>query len=147
MRKTFEREINLPAKALFHIIFGDRSAVFQSLYKRRGINIVQHPWNPDRKFRYEVSRGVVLDVQTIEKQDEHICYVISDVRVPWHLPYSDSFTMDMRIAITHIAKTKCKLTVWTNLQWRQDPFWKGRNIFIHKPIRTKRLIVLFRSNG
>lgn len=34
-KMALEREFDIPAKALFHIMFGDKSVVFQRLYQER----------------------------------------------------------------------------------------------------------------
>lgn len=34
-KMSLEREFDLPAKALFHVMFGDKSVVFQRLYQGR----------------------------------------------------------------------------------------------------------------
>lgn len=54
-----EKDFDLSAKALFHLVFGDRSIVFQTLYlERRAQDIVQNPWVPaegESKFQREFS--------------------------------------------------------------------------------------------
>jgi hypothetical protein len=54
-RLSVEKIFELSAKALFHLMFGDRSGVFQTLYlERRAQDIIQDPWIPlqsDGKFR------------------------------------------------------------------------------------------------
>ncbi|KAI5853565.1 hypothetical protein BZA05DRAFT_33082 [Tricharina praecox] len=142
-RRSLEREFEIPPKALFHVLFGDKSTVFQMMYaQRRAQPIQQSPWKEldkgkaRRQFAYHATfldtfgrnrRADVVDHQTIEKQDEHICYVVTDVKTPWHLPHRMNFIMVSKIVITHVTASKSKLTVWTRVDWFKDPMF-SKNI-------------------
>ncbi|KAF2502789.1 hypothetical protein BU16DRAFT_475189 [Lophium mytilinum] len=132
-----EKELPISSKSLFHILFGDKSTIFQMLYRDRWAErIVQSPWVQldaglqRRDFEYEVALGdkagsaqamVVNDYQIIEVYNDHLCYCVADRKTPWHLPLSDHFTLVSRIVITHVAKSRCKLAVYTKVDWSWTP--------------------------
>lgn len=92
-----------------------------------------------------ISKRSVVDYQTIEMQDDHLyahptiilgrvkrlirfqrCYVITDRKTPWHLPYRERFMLVTKVIITHVGKSKCKLAIWTTVEWSNQPtFSKG----------------------
>lgn len=125
---------SVSAKALYHIMFGDLSVLSQLLYReRRATNARQYPWTPldndrwTRKFEYEVSNSdtdsstTMSDTQTVDIANDHLCYVVTDVKTPWHLPHSDNFSLIAKVVITHVAKSKCLLRIFTSVEWRQYP--------------------------
>jgi hypothetical protein len=130
-----EKEYDISAKGLFHILFGDKSAVFQLLYRERWARrVVQGPWvlNDNglqrRDFEYEVALPkkpdaamVINDYQVIEAFNDHLCYIVADRKVPWYLPGSDRFTLLNKIVITHVSKARCKLAIHTKVDWLKDP--------------------------
>lgn len=141
-RKVVERQFDVSPKALFHVLFGDKSAVFQLLYhERRAQRIAQGPWvaqeggNMRRDFEFQIDyfdvfhrarQANVVDYQIIEAMNDHICYVVSDLKTPWHLPHHKDFMLVSKIVITHVAKSKCKLSVYTKVDWSKTPtFSKG----------------------
>lgn len=141
-RKAVERTFDISSKALFHVMFGDKSAVFQLLYhERRAQRIAQGPWVPiegshmRRDFQYQIDysgplgrsrQANIVDYQIIEVLNEHICYVIADYKTPWHLPHFKDFMLVSKIVITHVAKSKCKLAIFTKVDWTKAPtFSKG----------------------
>ncbi|KAF2199975.1 hypothetical protein GQ43DRAFT_397459 [Delitschia confertaspora ATCC 74209] len=128
-----EKEYDVSAKALFHILFGDKSAVFQMLYRERWAQrVIQGPWvqneggNQRRDFEYEVAQSgaeaiVINDYQIIEVLNDHLCYVIADRKTPWYLPFSHGFTLVSKIVITHVTKARCKLAIYTKIDWTKPP--------------------------
>jgi hypothetical protein len=141
-RKVVEKEFEISPKALFHVMFGDKSAVFQLLYHdRRAQRIAQGPWLPlekghmRRDFEFQIDyfdvfhrarQANVTDYQVIDVMNDHICYVITDMKTPWHLPHYKDFMLVSKIVITHVAKSKCKLAVYTKVDWTKAPtFSKG----------------------
>lgn len=132
-RKVVEREFEISPKALFHVMFGDKSAVFQLLYnERRAQRISQGPWTPvegghmRRDFEFQIDyldifgrslQANVVDSQIIDVMNDHICYVITDRKTPWHLPHHKDFMLVSKIVITHVAKSKCKLAIYTKIEW------------------------------
>ncbi|KAI9699605.1 MAG: SNF1-interacting protein [Bogoriella megaspora] len=127
-----EKIFDVSAKALFHTMFGDKSAVFQMLYKERWANrIIQSPWTQSstphfrRSFTYETlpsspAPSQIIDYQLIDVLNDHLCYVVTDKKTPWHLPHSAQFLLHSKIIITHVAKAKCKLAIFTRSDW-SDP--------------------------
>jgi hypothetical protein len=131
-----EKEFDISAKGLFHILFGDKSAVFQMLYRERWAQrVVQGPWvtkdqgTQRRDFEYEVSPPeksdaaaiVINDYQVIEVLNDHLCYIVADRKVPWYLPGSDRFVLLSKIVITHVSKARCKLAIFAKVDWSRNP--------------------------
>jgi hypothetical protein len=129
-----EKEYEISAKGLFHILFGDKSAVFQMLYRERlAQRVVQGPWtkidqnHQRRDFEYEVvqpgNAGAVIinDYQVIEVLNDHLCYVVADRKTPWYLPGHDRFILLSKIVVTHVSKSRCKLAIHTKVDWAQNP--------------------------
>ncbi|RMZ84330.1 hypothetical protein DV738_g526, partial [Chaetothyriales sp. CBS 135597] len=132
-----EREFDVSPKALFHVMFGDKAALWQLLqYKRGGRNVNQGPWmnlgeaRLRRDFEFVVAttnvagrtRTVeVRDYQTADVLSEHLCYVVTDKRTPWYLPMQQSHRLVSKIVITHVAKRKCKLAVFVKVEWLRTP--------------------------
>lgn len=52
--------------------------------------------------------------------DEHLCYVVTDKKTPWHLPHHENFKLITKIVITHLAKSKSRLTIWTKVEWSRS---------------------------
>ena len=141
-RKVIERQFQISPKALFHVMFGDKSAVFQLLYhERRAKKIAQGPWVTvegsamRREFKFQIDffdifrraqQANVVDYQVIDVMNDHVCYVITDFKTPWHLPHHKDFMLVSKIVITHVAKSKCKLAIYTKVDWSRVPkFSKG----------------------
>ncbi|KAF2160502.1 hypothetical protein M409DRAFT_70459 [Zasmidium cellare ATCC 36951] len=130
MQAGISRDFNVSAKALFHVMFGDKSAVFQLLYCNRWADkIVQTPWTKtegghwSRKFSSQDHRTPMADTQAIDIYNDHLCYVVTNEKYPWRLPYATSFTLLTKYVITHSAKSRCKLAIFQNLVWRKPgPF-------------------------
>lgn len=136
-RKVIERQYEISPKALFHVMFGDKSAVFQLLYhERRAQRIAQGPWisidhgHMRRDFHFQIDyldlfkrsrQANVVDYQVIDVINDHVCYVVTDLKTPWHLPHHKDFMLVSKIVITHVAKSKCKLAVYTRVEWSKTP--------------------------
>ena len=98
-RKAVERQFDISPKALFHVMFGDKSAVFQLLYhERRAQRIAQGPWvqldqgHMRRDFHFQIDyidmlrrhrQANVIDYQVIDVLNDHLCYVVTDMKTPW----------------------------------------------------------------
>ncbi|CAK4033919.1 Hypothetical predicted protein [Lecanosticta acicola] len=128
MQASVSREFNVSAKALFHVMFGDKSAVFQLLYANRWADkIVQTPWTKSdtghwaRKFTSRNEQTPMADTQTIDIFNDHLCYVVTNGKYPWRLPYSNSFSLTTKFVITHSAKSRCKLAIFQSLSWTKTP--------------------------
>ncbi|KAB8068321.1 hypothetical protein BDV29DRAFT_71783 [Aspergillus leporis] len=133
-----EKVFDLSPKAIFHILFGDKSAVWQLLlHQRRARDIKQGPWTRNesnhlkRDYKYQIETTNILghtqgqaisDYQMIDVLNDHLCYVITDKRTPWHLPFKRSFRLVSKIVITFAAKGKCKLAVYTKVEWLWFPY-------------------------
>ena len=141
-RKVIERQFDISTKSLFHVMFGDKSVVFQLLYhERRAQRILQGPWvsleggHMRRDFEFQIDyfdvlrrarQANVVDYQVIDIMNDHVCYVITDYKTPWHLPHYKDFMLISKIVITFISKSKCKLAIYTEVEWSKAPtFSKG----------------------
>tara|TARA_R110002060_G_scaffold53608_1_gene64253 strand:+ start:115 stop:1092 length:978 start_codon:yes stop_codon:yes gene_type:complete len=141
-RKAIEKQFDISPKALFHVVFGDKSAIFQLLYNdKRAQRIAQGPWVPieenqlRRDFQFQIDyldifrrarQANIVDYQIIEVMNDHVCYVVTDFKTPWHLPHHKDFMLVSKIVITHVAKSKSKLAIYTKVDWSKAPtFSKG----------------------
>ena len=136
-KSVAERHFEISAKACFHVLFGDKSFIFPKLYfERRAKEIAQGPWELQdhgrmkRQFRFKVDYvdmlgrkrpGDVTDTQTIDIFSDHITYVVTHIKTPWHLPHSQAFKLVTKVVITHVAKSKCKLAIYTKADWSEAP--------------------------
>ncbi|KAM5441243.1 SNF1-interacting protein [Microsporum ferrugineum] len=133
-----EQYVNMSPKALFLVLFGDNSPVWQlSQHQRRAQNIKQGPWVtlPSSHLRREMAYQIrmvdtfgrshladVCDYQIIDVFNDHLCYVVTDKRTPWHLPFKRQFRLVSKAVITHVSKSKCKLAVFTKVEWILQPY-------------------------
>ncbi|KAJ5616012.1 hypothetical protein N7537_001126 [Penicillium hordei] len=133
-----EKILDISPKALFHILFGDKSAVWQLLlHERQARDIKQGPWvstelrHLRRDFHYNIgttdilgrTRGnAISDYQIIDVLNDHLCYVITDKKTPWHLPFRRSFRLVSKVVITFQAKSKSKLAIYTKVEWLWSPY-------------------------
>ncbi|ODA82828.1 hypothetical protein RJ55_01337 [Drechmeria coniospora] len=128
-----DRHFEISAKACFHVLFGDKSFVFPKLYfEHRAQQIAQGPWilvdegKMQRDFQFKVNHvdlfgrsksASINDFQTIDVYNDHVTYVVTHIKTAWHLPHSSSFKLVMKVVITHVAKSKCKLAVYIKIDW------------------------------
>ncbi|GAB1216890.1 hypothetical protein ATERTT37_006109 [Aspergillus terreus] len=104
-----EKVFDVSPKAIFHILFGDKSAVWQLLLYQR-------------KAKGRTEGKAISDYQMIDVLNDHLCYVITDKRTPWHLPFKRSFRLVSKIVITFVAKGRSKLAVYTKVEWLSTPY-------------------------
>ena len=131
MQTSVTREFNVSAKALFHVMFGDKSAVFQLLYCNRWADkTVQSPWTKTgegttghwtRRFASQDHATPMSDSQTIDIFNDHLCYVVTNNKRPWRLPYADRFQLVTKLVITHSSKSRCKLAIFQHINWTVPP--------------------------
>ncbi|KAI1113213.1 PH domain-containing protein [Nemania sp. NC0429] len=135
--RVAERTFEISAKACFHVLFGDKSFIFPKLYfERRAQQIAQGPWklndagNMQRNFHFTViynnrlgrsREEEISDHQVIEVFSDHVTYVVTHEKTPWHLPHAQGFKLVTKIVITHVAKSKCKLAIFTKVVWSKAP--------------------------
>ena len=136
-RAVVERDFDISPKALFHVLFGDKSAVWQLLYhERQAQRIKQTAWiQPEqghlrREFEYQIQysdvfwrshQATVVDYQMIDVSNDHLCYVVTDRKTAWYLPSNQKFLLLSKIVVTHVAKSKCKLAIYTKVDWSKRP--------------------------
>lgn len=133
-----EKEFDVSPKALFHVMFGDRSAIWQLLqHEKHARNLKQGPWADlgegrlRREFEYEVTassifgkeyNSEVVDYQVVDVNSDHLCYVVTDKATPWHLPFPDTYRLISKVVITHVAKSKSKLAIFVKVDWLSEPW-------------------------
>jgi hypothetical protein len=133
-----EKLFDLSPKALFHLLFGDKSAVWQLLqHERQAEHLKQGPWismgegRLRRDFDFIVptsdvlgraQRAEVRDYQVVDVNNDHLCYVVTDKRTAWHLPFRRNYRLVSKVVITHVAKGKCKLAIFTKVEWLKKPW-------------------------
>lgn len=47
---------------------------------------------------------------------------MTDKRTPWHLPFRRNYRLVSKVVITYVAKSKCKLAIYTKVEWLWSPF-------------------------
>jgi hypothetical protein len=136
-----EKHFDVSPKALFHLLFGDKSAVWQLLqHERRAEHLKQGPWismgegRLRRDFDFNVPTSDVLgrtqlaevrDYQVVDVNSDHLCYVVTDKRTAWDLPFRRNYRLVSKVVITHVAKGKCKLAIFTKVEWLKKPWIFG----------------------
>ena len=128
MQASISRDFIVGAKALFHVMFGDKSAVFQLLHCNRWADkIVRTPWvkrddgHWTRTFASEGAQTPMAVTQTVEIFNDHLCYVVTESKYTWRLPCSSRFLLSTKFVITHSAKSRCKLAVFQKVIWQKRP--------------------------
>ena len=79
--------------------------------------------------------AIVVDHQLMDNVTEHLLYCISDRKTPWHLPYRKDFTLLSKIVITHVAKSKSKLAIYTKIEWQRAILPIFRNMITQAALR------------
>jgi len=136
-----EKLFDVSPKALFHLLFGDKSAVWQLLqHERRAERLKQGPWinmgeaRLRRDFDFIIPTTDILgraqlaevrDYQVVDVNNDHLCYVVTDKRTAWHLPFRRNYRLVSKVVITHVAKGKCKLAIFTKVEWLKKPWVVG----------------------
>ena len=153
-----EKKYDVSAKALLHAIFGDKSAVCPTIYQQRGSEaITQHPWVKQddqgrfkRRFDYQIQfsdvfgrpqKVSVIDIQSIDVTSDHLCYMVTETKVPWHLPRPKDFTLVTKVVVTHEAKSKSKLSIFTKVDWLRNP-WVGKSMIERRAVDDMELDAL-----
>lgn len=142
-----EKLFEVSPKALFHVLFGDKSAVWQLLqHERRAEHLKQGPWinlgegRLRRDFDFVVPTSDVLgrpqhaevrDYQVVDVNEDHLCYVVTDKRTAWHLPFRRNYRLVSKVVITHVSKGKCKLAIFTKVDWIRKPWLASSMIEQH----------------
>ncbi len=105
------------------------------------IGLVQGPWSQAsqehhrREVRYEIQNSKrqfeVADYQVIDVMNDHLCYVITERKTAWFLPWSNYFTVVLKIVITHVAKSQSKLSIYSRNDWSTVPVVGRSRLFQH----------------
>lgn len=66
------------------------------------------------------------DHQIVDVLNDHLCYVISYVKYPWHLPRPESFRLRSKVVVTHVSKFQCRLAIYVRVDWfGSSRPWRG----------------------
>jgi VAD1 Analog of StAR-related lipid transfer domain len=88
-----------------------------------------------REITYEIQNSKrhfeVADYQVIDVINDHLCYVITERKTAWFLPKSNYFTLVLKVVITHVAKSQCKLTIFCRVEWYKNPLF-GKRLIDHQ---------------
>ncbi|KAI4150737.1 MAG: hypothetical protein LQ341_001039 [Variospora aurantia] len=115
-RPVVDKIFDVSSKALFHVLFGDRSAIWQLLYhERRAQRIKQGSWIQHEQRR--LRSATIIDYQMVDVLNDHLCYVVTDRKTAWHLPQNKHFSLLSKIVVTHHAKSKCRLAIYSKVDW------------------------------
>lgn len=135
-QKVVDREFLCPPKALFHIMFGQKSRMFKDIYSRfhRVVSSHRTRWmlNPDKTLQrlitYDLKLRSLLEtgtfasrnLQVIERIDENVCYVVHNSRNPWEISHVSSFYQSMRFVITANETGGSRLCIWDDLVYTEN---------------------------
>lgn len=139
---SLEHEFDIPAKALFHIMFGENSPVFtyqvSGLIKRVGIELL--PWKlieskrlereiifdiVDSKMNLDIDKEGAMFTQRLEKMENNQCYIVYERRAIWKLPQGGSFYTTFRYVIIKTTNNGCKLSIWSSVEWLRSTIFKN----------------------
>lgn len=81
-----------------------------------------------------VKQITIADYQMIDVLNDHLCYVVTDRKIPWHLPYHRDFMLVTKVVITHLAKSKCKLAIYTKVEWSKPRTYAQSTIISLPPL-------------
>lgn len=139
---SMETEFDIPAKALFHIMFGETSPVFRypesGAVTREAIQL--NPWKlinsqrMERDIQYNIvessvapdnEKENVLTVQRLEKLEDNSCYIVYERRAIWQLAQSGSFYTTYRYVISRLTRNSCNLSIWSSVEWLKPSIFKS----------------------
>lgn len=138
-----ELVFDIPAKAMFHLMFGENSPVFK--YSENGTlvrsNIEITPWrlvnshmvereisfntSDSKKTLFDNNNDPIMYLQRIERMDNNWCYVVFQRHAIVKFPQGDNFYTTHRFVITKMTKSSCKLSIWSNIEWLKSSFFKN----------------------
>lgn len=61
--------------------------------------------------------NTISDYQVIDVFNDHLCYVVTDKRTAWHLPFRRSFMLVSKVVITFVSKSRSKLAMYSKVEW------------------------------
>lgn len=147
-----EHIFDIPAKALFHLMFGEKSSVFK--YTNAGSlerkNIEIKPWmlvdsqRIEREIHFKISEKhsgydngleTIMFFQRVEKIDNNNCYIVFERQTIVQLPQGDNFLTTHRFVITRVDKNSSKLSIWSGIDWINATIMKG----VTEPMVLKRM--------
>lgn len=158
-----ETEFDIPAKALFHIMFGETSPVFKysdsASIKRDNIKLTTwkliNSQRMEREIHYTIKEASVITdndkdnmmyVQRLEKLADNACYIIYERRAICKLPQGGVFYTAYRYVITRQTRNSCKLSIWSSVEWIKSSIFKPMSEpFLNKILRQEARIITQRA--
>lgn len=158
-----ERDFDIPAKALFHIMFGETSPVFR--YSNTGsvtrTEIELSAWKlinshrMEREIYYNIKDSdnlfnsdtdKVMNLQRLEQINDNYCYIVYERHAVVQLPQGLSFYTTHRYVITKLTRNSCKLSIWSSVEWIKSSILKNMTEpYVLTKIRTDAKIIVQRS--
>lgn len=71
-------------------------------------------------------------VQRIDVQNDHLCYVVTEIKTPRHLPMASSLQVVSKYVITHSAKSQCRFAIFHKLRWLNTPYFAHARRLVEK---------------
>lgn len=137
---SMEHEFDIPAKALFHVMFGENSDLF--FYKNSVLitrdDIIVTPWKlvgsarMEREIDYHIVSTVgfsgklqdrVMNTQRVERMNDR-AYIVYERRALWTLSQASFYTTS-RYVILKTSKNACRLSIWNSIEWVRSSFIKN----------------------
>lgn len=155
-----EATFDIPAKALFHVMFGENSDVF--LYSNSGLinrdNFEVTPWKligssrMEREIHHHITSTTsfsgeiqdrVMNLQRVERMNDR-CYIVFERRAIWTLPQA-SFYTTKKYVIVKTSKSACKLSIWSSVEWLRSSIIKNMTEpYILSKLKAEAKIIIHR---
>lgn len=156
-----ESDFDIPAKALFHVMFGENSDVF--LYNYSGLinrdNFEVTPWKlvgssrMEREIYHHIAstnsfsgeiQDRVMNIQRVERMNDR-CYIVYERRAIWTLPQA-SFYTTKRYVILKTSKNSCKLSIWSSVEWLRSSIIKNMTEpYLLSKLKAEAKIIIHRA--
>lgn len=158
---SVESSFDIPAKALFHIMFGELSDVFffpdTTLVLRDEFEVT--PWKVtgstsrlEREIHYHITdKGTfsgeisdrVMTLQRVERMNDR-CYIVYERGALWTLPQSSFYTTS-RYVIFRTGKNTSQLCIYNGVEWIKSTVIKNMaEPFILSKLKAEAKIILHR---
>ncbi|KAJ3227515.1 SNF1-interacting protein [Clydaea vesicula] len=137
-KKLHELNLNLPAKKLFQLLFGEQvTPIIDRYHKKLGnTNLIWSPWNGidtrEVKFTVPINNPMVkvketecIESQQILKKTEYLLYVVCLQAQTPAITYGDCFALQTKFCIAWVGKEECKLTISCGVKFFKSPMVKS----------------------
>ncbi|ODQ65071.1 hypothetical protein NADFUDRAFT_51670 [Nadsonia fulvescens var. elongata DSM 6958] len=144
MTLDYENHFNVSAKAMYHIMFGNKSPLFSNRYSRffSFSNVKRSDWYEtldkqlERKVDYDMIFGTLLRsknigrmsyIQKIEYVDDNNCYLICDSKPQFKIATS-VMSINLKYAILATKKKGCVVRIWHKIDCIEKGFVFTRSV-------------------